>query len=385
MPHLSRRTRAVGLIAVAAVLIVITSVAYLRPGGGATQPGSTPRPPVLFLGPAQFLSASTGWVAQGDSLLATSDGGRHWRRIRTLLNMTVTWIRLFDERHGLVLESSKPTSPYVERLARTDDGGAHWTAEQLPANDSMVQVASVAAFPDRTHGWYRMAETAGSGPKDLRLYRTEDGGRHWARIVAIDYLHSADHGLVRGGEPNGLHFTNAEIGWLTAASVLVEDAVLSMTTDGGSSWQTVTLPEPPRDSRPLSYIGVPKVFPDGTAVVSAFRGFINETEYVYRSSDGGRTWGQPVQLQQPSGITSFLDSSHWWHAAGTLSIRTADGGRNWHRGGRPPDGLSFTWLQPISQRSGWALGSQVKAGLPGGELLRTDDAAVHWSAIPLDR
>src|SRR3989442_8056041 len=98
MPHLSRRTRAVGLIAVATVLIVIASVVYLRPGRGATQPASTPQAPALSLGPAQFLSASTGWVAQGDALLATSDGGRHWRRVRSLPNMTVNWIPLFDQR-----------------------------------------------------------------------------------------------------------------------------------------------------------------------------------------------------------------------------------------------------------------------------------------------
>jgi photosystem II stability/assembly factor-like uncharacterized protein len=385
MPDLSRRSRALAVIAVAAVLIVIASVVYLRPGGSPTQPAARPQAPAFFLGPAQFASASTGWIAQRDTLLATSDGGRHWRRIRALPNMSVTWLRLFDERHGIVLESSQPAMTHIERLARTDDGGAHWTAQQLPAIDSMVQALSMAAFPDSTHGWYLAAETVGSGPKDLSLYRTDDGGMHWARIEAVDYMHSVDHGLVRGGLPMGLHFNNAERGWLIQASVVAEDAVLSMTTDGGSSWQTVTLPQPPDDSRPLSYIGVPSVFPDGSAVVSAFRGFVNETEYVYRSSDSGRTWGRPAKLQQPSGLTSFLDSSHWWHAAGTLSIRTSDGGRNWNRGGRAPDGLSFAWLQPISQRSGWAIGVREKADLPAGQLLRTDDSADHWSPIPLDR
>ena len=125
--------------------------------------------PAWFLGPAQFLSASAGWIAQGDSLLATSDGGGHWRRIRTLPGMSVTWIRLFDERHGLVLESSGRVGDRAERLVRTDDGGAHWTAEPLPATDSLLQADSMATFPDRTHGWYVATETAGSGPKDFSL------------------------------------------------------------------------------------------------------------------------------------------------------------------------------------------------------------------------
>jgi hypothetical protein len=104
MPHLSRRSRALAVIAVSAVLIVIASVVYLRPGGSPTQPAARPQAPAFFLGPAQFASASTGWIAQRDTLLATSDGGRHWRRIRALPNMSVTWLRLFDERHGIVLE-----------------------------------------------------------------------------------------------------------------------------------------------------------------------------------------------------------------------------------------------------------------------------------------
>jgi photosystem II stability/assembly factor-like uncharacterized protein len=125
MPHLSRRSRALSVIAFAGALIVVASAFYLRNGGGRTQPTSRPMAPALFLGPAQFLSASAGWIVQGDSLLATSDGGGHWRRIRTLPGMSVTWIRLFDERHGLVLESSGRVGDRAERRVRTDDGGAH--------------------------------------------------------------------------------------------------------------------------------------------------------------------------------------------------------------------------------------------------------------------
>jgi hypothetical protein len=68
--------------------------------------------------------------------------------------LSATWIQLFDERHGLVLGSSNLAGAHYERLVRTDDGG-------------MVQPRSVAAFPDRDHGWYLAGEIAGAGPKDL--------------------------------------------------------------------------------------------------------------------------------------------------------------------------------------------------------------------------
>jgi photosystem II stability/assembly factor-like uncharacterized protein len=135
---------------------------------------------------------------------------------------------------------------------------------------------------------------------------------------------------------------------------------------------------------PISYIAVPTVFPDGTALLWAVRGFMHETAYVYRSSDGGRTWGVPVRLEQPVGATAFVDSNHWWRAAGNVAARTSDAGRSWHRGGRAPDGLSISWLQPVSDRSAWAIGVKPSFG-SGAELLRTDDGAGHWSAVPLDR
>jgi photosystem II stability/assembly factor-like uncharacterized protein len=380
MPVLSRRSQALYVMAVAAIVIAVVSVVYLRPGGRAAQPAARPQV-ATYPGPAHFLSARTGWVALNESVLATSDGGRSWRRMRNVPNMRVTWMRMFDERHGLVLGFTRPDGARVERLLRTDDGGAHWTDELLPSSDLIEQAGSVASFTDPAHGWYIPAVTSGAGPQDVSLYRTDDGGTHWTRQAALDYLHPADHGLVRGGRPAGLEFTDAAHGWLVQAPVVVEDAVLSMTTDGGANWQPVVLPAPPGEPVPLSYLTVPTVFPNGTALVWAVRGFAGGTAYVYRSSDGGRTWGAPARLEQPIGATAFLDPTHWWRAAGAVVARTSDAGRSWHRGGQAPDGLTISWTQPVSDRIAWAIG--VKPSFASAELLRTDDGAGHWSVVPL--
>jgi photosystem II stability/assembly factor-like uncharacterized protein len=381
MPVLSRRSQALSVMAVAAIVIAIASIAYLRPGGRVAQPA--PRPQTLtYPGPAQFLSARTGWVALNGAVLATSDGGRSWRRMRNLPYMRVTWMRLFDERHGLVLGFSLEGGARVERLLRTDDGGAHWTDEPLPSTDFVEQAGSVAAFTDRAHGWYVPSVTSGAGPQDLSLYRTDDGGTSWTRMAALDYLHPADHGLIRGGRPAALGFTDGANGWLVQTPVVVEDAVLSMTTDGGANWQTVALPPPQVDPMPLSYIAVPTVFPDGTALAWAVRGFMHGTAYVYRSADRGRTWATPLRLEEPIGAPAFVDSTHWWRGAGAVAARTSDAGRSWRRGGQAPDGLAISWLQPVSDRSAWAIG--VKPSFASAELLRTDDGGGHWAVVPLD-
>jgi photosystem II stability/assembly factor-like uncharacterized protein len=370
------------VIALALALVAVASVVYLRAGGSSAQPPPKRAAPAL-VGSAQFISARTGWVAQNNAVLATSDGGRHWRRILALPNMLPAWVRLFDERKGLVLVSSQRPGARRDRLLRTDDGGAHWTDERLPPSEPLVRVSSLAAFPDPAHGWYVVGDIAGSGPKDVSVYRTDDGGTSWARIEALDFLHPADHGLTRGGEPMGLDFADPEQGWLIQAPVVVADAALSTTTDGGTSWQAVALPAPPGDSRPLSDIGVPTVFADGTALVWAVRGFQDATAYIYRSSDSGRTWGIPVQVQEQSfGVTVFADPGHWWRAAGAVTVRTSDGGRSWYRGGPAPNGLLFSWLQPVNERTAWAVG--VKPDLATAELLRTDDGGDHWSTVAFE-
>jgi photosystem II stability/assembly factor-like uncharacterized protein len=370
-------------MAAAVLLLVAVSLVYLRPGGAPSAPA--PRPAgSAQVGPADFLSAGTGWLARGSTVLATSDGGRHWRPILTLPYLAVSWVRLLDERHGLVFGTDQVTGGHGQRLVRTDDGGANWTDEHLPPTGSLAQPASLLAFPDRTHGWYAVGEGSGSGPHDLSLYRTDDGGTSWKRLESVDFLHPSDRGLVRGGTPVELDFNDRELGWLVQSSVIVSDAVLSRTTDGGASWQQVPLAVPAGDPRPLSDLRAPVLFADGTGLLWATRGFVDPTAYVYRSMDGGRSWGTPLPLPAPVGLTAFLDSTHWWRAAGAAAEITSDGGRTWHTGGRTPDGQPLAWLQPVRGLSGWAITATPGGNLPAGQVLRTKDGAQHWEPVPIN-
>ncbi|MBV9832682.1 MAG: hypothetical protein JOZ82_13905 [Marmoricola sp.] len=383
MTGLFRRGRALSVMAAALVLLVAVSLAYLLPGR-ATSPSIPRAAGSTAVGPADFLSAGTGWLARGSTVLATSDGGRHWRPILNLPYLAVGWLRLFDERHGLVFGSDQVNAGHGQRLVRTDDGGASWVEEHLPATGWLVQPASLLAFPDRSHGWYVVGEASGAGPRDLNLYRTDDGGTSWERMESLDFLHPSDGGLVRGGVPVELEFSDRQQGWLVQASVVVSDAVLSMTTDGGASWRPVSLAQPPGDRRPLADPRVPQVFSDGIALLWSTRGFLDPTAYVYRSVDGGQTWGSPVQLPAPGGPTAFVDSTHWWRVAGVAVELSSDGGRTWHTGGPTPDGHPLAWLQPLGRVSGWAITATPGGNLPAGQVLRTDDGAEHWQAVPID-
>ena len=383
MGELSRRGRALSVIAAALALLVAVSLVYLRPGSRFSP--STPRGAGSEgVGPADFLSAGTGWLARGSTVLATSDGGSHWRPILTLPALAVTWVRLFDERHGLVFGSDQADAGHSQRLVRTEDGGANWTEERLPGTGTLVQPASLLAFPDRLHGWYVVGDASGAGPRDLSLYRTDDGGMSWWRLESLDFLRPSDHGLSRGGIPIGLDFTDGQRGWLVQAPVIVSDAVLSTTTDGGASWQRVPLAAAPDDARPLSELRVPQLFSDGTALLWATRGFLDATAYVYRSEDGGRTWDTPTQLPAPAGLTAFVDATHWWRAAGIAAAVSSDGGRTWRLGAPTPDHEPLAWVQPVNRVSGWGITATPGGNLPAGQVLRTDDAAEHWQSVHID-
>jgi photosystem II stability/assembly factor-like uncharacterized protein len=67
-----------------------------------------------------FPSASTGWVADGSRLLATSDGGRSWRALN-LGALRPRALAFADGRHGWMLDERGG-------LYRTADGGASWDA-----------------------------------------------------------------------------------------------------------------------------------------------------------------------------------------------------------------------------------------------------------------
>jgi photosystem II stability/assembly factor-like uncharacterized protein len=113
--------------------------------------------------------------------------------------------------------------------------------------------------------------------------------------------------------------------------------------------------------------------------------------YVYRTSDGGRSWqslGKPASHSCGGGPTflSFVDDRHGWMEpvspngpAGVL-LRTTDGGRTWAQLASGPQGQvrppALPCLAPIrfvSVSLGWM------ARCPGGGVFSTIDAGRRWS------
>ncbi len=133
-----------------------------------------------------------------------------------------------------------------------------------------------------------------------KLYRTEDGGSHWAQI-------SPDLTRENPGTPANLDATTAALHQQTGPRrgviyaiapsrtedrgvwVGTDDGLVWRTRDDGGHWENVT----PSALTPWSKVGIidPSHFDRDTAYIAVDRHRLDDFKpYIYRTQDGGKTW-----------------------------------------------------------------------------------------------
>jgi photosystem II stability/assembly factor-like uncharacterized protein len=153
-------------------------------------------------------------------------------------------------------------------LLQTQDTGATWTS---------IRTGNFTAlhFLNNQQGW------AAGNPDSL--YQTNDGGATWLPRSKL------------AGRVNTLYFLNNQQGFATFRN----SNDLLRTTDGGTTWTTVTLP------RPASYFDI--------QFINASLGYICGGPYVLKTTNGGQTWAIDVEASGGDFIElHFLDANHGW-------------------------------------------------------------------------
>jgi photosystem II stability/assembly factor-like uncharacterized protein len=146
---------------------------------------------------------------------------------------------------------------------------------------------------------------------DQFLFKTTDGGEHWARLgddltrpnpsdpPNLDAATAADFDRTRG--KGGVIYTiapsplRAPLIWIGT-----DDGLIKVTLDDGKTWQDVT----PRELTPWSKIGMIEAshFDAGEAYAAVDRHRLEDNEpYIYRTRDGGKTW-QMITRGLPPGV-----------------------------------------------------------------------------------
>ena len=180
-----------------------------------------------------FADARHGWAVGSTGILATTDGGAHWRLQRAVSGMyRFSAVTFADARHGWAVggAGAGPLKPGF--IMTTTDGGAHWSTFMPGTPDRLNGVSFVGA----RRGWV-------VGNRGV-VYHTTDGGRSWVLgHVDVDW------------ELGAVTFSDARHGWaivhphwdLEAASSgdsargwgLQRQLDLLATSDGGATWTAV--------------------------------------------------------------------------------------------------------------------------------------------------
>jgi photosystem II stability/assembly factor-like uncharacterized protein len=341
----------------------------------------------------RFVTAQDGWVVTKRGVFATHDGGQHWQFQLKLDWQAFFTLRALDSQHAIIWSN--------ELLYATADGGDHWRASRIAPGTS-----GQTFFLNAREGWRETDSGDPKAPGDVAVYHTTDAGAHWTELWRAGTTQSLSRSPALAVSPLGLLFTDSRHGFMGTYSY---DSVgrLYVTRDGGRTWQIAVLPPPP-GGWGSGCCG--KVITQPAVTMFGNLGFVEliasgagTGRPVYRTSDGGQSWGNPFFLPVGAAGAYFPDPSHGWVTGGQTLYQTVDGGVSWRQVrllGAPPSGLKFASgpTPTISSEVMWASASGTLPGVdetdclqifdmtPGRDCrfpIRSTDGGAHWTVVKL--
>jgi photosystem II stability/assembly factor-like uncharacterized protein len=431
------------LVALAAAGAILAAHDFRRPAPAHFPPYRILSPGAIlvcsgdcYVAPAEFPSASVGWVAETiytspngcgatcptrSVLFGTNDGGHIWTpRFTWQMHSPQQILSSSDGRHVLIVGDMQDAGA---SLFHSSDGGATWNSHSLPSGAGTAKqtsckggfcgqttVSAQVFFRNADEGWVVSQEPSLS---IAGVFHTTDAGAHWTRTARIDvkaqfgldlvtgitYPNSAiDHSL-----PGQFFFESATSGWYvtTNSSFSGTPPFLYRTVDGGATWQLQTLPTAPGLTLNNAFVGTFRFFDQSNGVLELGTANSSGPSATYASitTDGGAHWSDPIKLPTEASI-HFIDATHWvgWPYAGGW-MTTADSGFQWTvipgattdydsapvaNAGLPRafPSRSFDFLDP---EFGWAY---VSVAPPDGSasglaLYQTTDGGVNWTPMSL--
>lgn len=208
-----------------------------------------------------FASTSVGWMidtcddtvsSDYQRLLVTHDGGATWSAQQLPRGIGASCPCdtpvVFDPTHLMVVVAASSPAPAHREVLMTDDAGASWSTRALPGE---VQLG--VDFIDAQHGW-TIAGSASTVSRDstgqfptlpgvnMPLYRTDDGGRTWVPVptsVALDSSEGRIQGFTFVDLQNGFAERVTHYPSADPYNPTGQTTQLLKTTDGGRTWRVV--------------------------------------------------------------------------------------------------------------------------------------------------
>lgn len=364
-----RHRRATALIALAGLIIVSASAAYLRSTTPELRvPRSAPAiNPLLvtsYLINYDFASPSLGWAAMSLAapssaggrfeVFRTTDGAKHWQpqfQSESSYSGFVPFsVRLFEKMRGFMTIGSP-----VQQVYRTIDAGIHWDLLSLPTSPRIDNVA----FSDPSHGWLLAAPTSNVN-RVPNLYASSDAGNSWQRLPDPP------------SDANTLSFRGPTEAWLGSFGPAQPHVYTSM--DAGQSWQRRDLPTQSGgswDATAGPFQVASELLPVDGVIVSALCLCAQSGLFDLTSFDAGFNW---KYVPPQKGNVAYQDAVHWWAIDGRVLFKSPDAGQTW---AKVTDQLPDWHYLPhvLDPKHAWA----ELAAADGYGLGLTNDGGLHWT------
>ncbi len=295
---------------------------------------------------------STIWIVSGRTVHKSTDGGVTWRSASRGLVGAVEFLAGDPGRPDTLYAAMSSAAPGI---FRTDDGGAHWT-RVVGARRDFTFVWSLAVAPSETPGGPGVVWVG----TVLSVFRSRDGGVTWKEVLGNHQ--SAE--IYVDIAPDPLH-----PGTVYAANLNHR----YKTTDGGDHWQQ--LQEIPGEFQP--HINAFAVAPSDPQTLYESGG----PGALYRSHDGGISWEGPFPFEFDQLAVDPVDPDRVYGGNSRGLFLSRDGGESF----LPAEGLpdldlnttSFYGVQALATvpgRAGW-----IFVGTRKG-LFVSKDGGDSWSA-----
>ncbi|RLC70942.1 MAG: hypothetical protein DRI81_18420, partial [Chloroflexi bacterium] len=289
----------------------------------------------------------------------SSDGGAHWKPINTgLSQLTGAWGGvapfLFDPTDHTHLYHSDPWAG----VYHSTDGGENWQLVSQP--DQFV--ISLAVDPRDGQHLFAGAYYFGEGSQRGGLYESTDGGLYWSPI-ALDIAGIEEAAVeLLAIDPRNPDSLYVPLAYPTAP----RPNVLLASSDGGESWREVSFTS---FGGEIAVIGFDPA--DSRSV------HIGAGNAVYRSDDGGSTWGIVQDFESQVNSLAFAGDAGALYV-GTQGVQwTKDGGQSWQSAASD---FGNAWLELIPNPAGGALYAEDSAC----NLYRSVDGGSTWEALRSD-